>query len=50
MYTLRFRTAYGRGCGLDVPGSGIQAGFSPSLMLRVSLSLLKQHFYALRCA
>ena len=25
MYTVRFRTGYGRGCGLDVPGAGVQA-------------------------
>jgi hypothetical protein len=34
VYTLRIRTAYGRGCGLDVPGSGVQAGISPFLMLK----------------
>jgi len=25
VYTVRFRTGYGRGCGLDVPGAGVQA-------------------------
>ena len=24
VYTMRFRTGYARGCGLDVPGAGVQ--------------------------